>query len=394
MKIAYVTMFDATDPKNWSGLDLHIWKSLEKQGMEIELIGNLRHGRSLARRLRRLWGTRVERRTFLHFWDTATARDYAADVAERLLSTNADVVLCPSPIPLAYLNCPQPRVIWTDATFAGLSSFYPEFLPSNICSASTASGREIDRLSLDNCQLAIYSSDWAAQTAIVVHPEAARKVHVVPYGANLEAVPPDGDIDQILGRRGNKPIRLLFIGMDWIRKGGGQAVDVARELIRRGLPVELTLVGAPPPPEVRGLPFVRMAGYVDKSTADGRTRLSELFKASHFLILTSLAECCAVVLSEACAFGVPVAATDVGGMGTVIRSGINGQLFEVGSPPAQWADWIISIISQPQAYRGVATAALQSYRGRFNWDVAGASVISLMRRRLSLGPSKPAPAGI
>lgn len=383
MKIAYVTMFDANDARNWSGLDLHIWKSLEMQGIEIKLIGNLRHGRSLSRRLRKFWGTRIERRAFLHFWDTATARDYAADVADRLPQTNADVVLSPSPIPLAYLKCPQPRVLWTDATFTGLANFYPEFLPSTVCSASTTSGREIDRLSLDNCQLSIYSSDWAAQTALVANPRAAQKVHVVPYGANMEALPADQDIDGILDRRGNSSIKLLFIGMDWHRKGGDHAVSVATELSARGLPVELTVVGAPPPPEVGRLPFVRVAGYLDKSTAEGRTQLSELFRGSHFLILPSLAECCAVVLSEACAFGVPVAATNVGGMGTVIQNGVNGRLFSLNAPAAEWADWIASIAGQPDSYRQLASTAIETHKDRFNWQAASASVVSLMQRHLS-----------
>lgn len=383
MKIAYVTMFDATDAKNWSGLDLHIWKSLEMQGAQIRLIGNLRHGRSLARRLRKFWGTRVERRSFLHFWDTTTARQYAANVAERLSATDADVVLSPSPIPLAYLRCRQPRVLWTDATFAGLSATYPEFLPANVCTASVASGREIDRLSLSNCHLAIYSSDWAAQTARQAQPGAAHKVHVVPYGANVDAPRSRQEIEARLAQLGSGPARLLFIGMDWLRKGGNHAVAVAADLNARGLPAVLTLVGATPPPEVCGLPFVRVAGFLDKSTAEGQERLSSLFRASDFLLLPSIAECCAVVLSEACAFGVPVAATDVGGMRTVIQDGVNGRLFGLQAPAAAWADWIVAAIKQPWVYRQTALEAYARYRDRCNWQVAGASVISLMHRRLN-----------
>src|SRR5258705_2977640 len=111
MKIAYVTLFDATDVRNWSGTDLHIWRSLEAQGAKIELIGNLSHGRSAARKLRNLWSKYVERREVLQFWDVATSRSYCKDAEARLRDSDADIVLSPSPIALAFLDCAQPKCL-------------------------------------------------------------------------------------------------------------------------------------------------------------------------------------------------------------------------------------------------------------------------------------------
>ncbi len=61
MKIAYVSPTDATNVSNWSGLylhiyNLHIYKSLEAQGLQIELMSDLDATRSVRRDLRKAWG--------------------------------------------------------------------------------------------------------------------------------------------------------------------------------------------------------------------------------------------------------------------------------------------------------------------------------------------------
>lgn len=378
MKVAYVTIFDATDVRNWSGLDFHIWKALEAEGADIELIGNLSHGRSVGRKLRKLLGTHIERRSFLHVWDVDTARDYARDVADRVSASRPDVILSPSPIPLAYLTSSAPRVLWTDATFAGLASFYPEFLPQNVSRGTTRSGREMDRHSLRNCDLLIYSSDWAAKTARSEYPSCADKLHVVPYGANIEVRHTAVDVENWARERSGTSLRLLFIGMDWERKGGAHAVSVVAALNAKGIPAELIAVGAMPPPEVRCLPFVRALGVIDKSTIDGRDSINELLRTSHFLILPSLAECCAVVLAEACAFGIPIIATDVGGMGTIVQPEFNGRLFKLGCDTEIWVEWISATLARPAHYLEMSLSAFADYERRLNWSVAARTVLSLI----------------
>jgi glycosyltransferase involved in cell wall biosynthesis len=375
MKIAYVTLYDATDIRNWSGLDLHIWKSLEAAGAEIELIGNLHHGRSVRRKLRRFWGERFERRSFLIPWDVDTARDYAADAANRLSSIEADVVLSPSPIPLAFLKSAQPRILWTDATFAGLASFYPEFTAENVCGATTRSGHAIDRHVLKNCELAIYSSEWAAETAREAEPRYASKVRVIPFGANVEVHHSRSDVAALARARGEAPVRLLFIGVDWKRKGGDHAVAVAAELNRRGVRTELIVVGAQPEIDLASHPFVKPLGFVSKADQLGREKVNQLLSTSHFLILPSRAECCAVVLAEACAYGLPIVATRVGGMGTVVEDEVNGRLFNSTDSPEAWAAWIEWNLRASGRYAELSAAAFAQFERRLNWDAAGRSAV-------------------
>ena len=371
MKIAYVTLFDATDVQNWSGLYLHIYKALEAQGLEIELIGNLKHGPSLGRRFRKQWGTRVEKRTFLHFWDTDTARDYAADVAARLKNSTADLILSPSPVPLAYLNSPLPKVLWTDATYTALRRDYAEFREGTVSAASAKSALAIDRAVAQNCDLLLYASDWGGEWAIQDAGADPAKVATVPFGANIEVHHSAEDVARMAAARGTEKIRLLFVGVDWERKGAAKAIEVVRALRERGVDAELSLVGCAPPDGVTVPDFVHLLGFISKATEEGRSRIFDLYRDSHFLIVPTFGEAYGLVFAEASAYGMPSLSHRVGGVPTIIRDGVNGQLFELDQPVSAWADWVVSLLNQPGAMERLAVSSFHEYQTRLNWEVAG-----------------------
>ena len=70
--------------------------------------------------------------------------------------------------------------------------FYPDF--TNLCGETIRDGNRMEQLALSKCRLAIYSSEWAANTAINNYDINAAKVKVVPFGANIEC---DRGIEEI-----------------------------------------------------------------------------------------------------------------------------------------------------------------------------------------------------
>jgi glycosyltransferase involved in cell wall biosynthesis len=121
-------------------------------------------------------------------------------------------------------------------------------------------------------------------------------------------------------------------------------------------------------------------GYISTKDSTGRERLSRLFSQARFLLLPSRAECNANVFAEACAFGVPVLATQTGGVSTTVRDGVNGRTFALAAPPAVYADYIEDMLAAPIAYRELATGAYEEYRNRLNWGVAAATVMRLLEQ--------------
>ena len=93
--------------------------------------------------------------------------------------------------------------------------------------------------------MAIFASDWAASIAKDYHHIDPGKVKVVPFGANVEHNNNIQDVSYIEDRSKNV-CKLLFIGVDWKRKGGDIAFKTAEGLNKKGLKTELTVVGCEP----------------------------------------------------------------------------------------------------------------------------------------------------
>ncbi|HEX3756275.1 MAG TPA: glycosyltransferase family 4 protein, partial [Rhizomicrobium sp.] len=170
--------------------------------------------------------------------------------------------------------------------------------------------------------------------------------------------------------------RLLFVGVDWRRKGGDIALAVAEELRRRGLPAELEIVGCVPPRVVPG--FVRVHPFVSKKTLEGRALMAQLYQRSHFLLLPTRAEAYGVAFVEACAHGVPCMGSSVGGVTTIIKDGVNGRLLPLEAPPALYADRIQSLWQDPQSYRELCRSAFRTTQSRLSWTQFGNTVRGLV----------------
>lgn len=377
MKIAYVTTYDSTDIHAWSGLGSHILRALQNIGCQAEVIGGLGE-RKIWRgmsKLKEVYYARLLSRRYHKYREPAILKDYSAQVMRRLASARCDMVFSPSTLPIAYLQTEKPIVFWTDATFAGMIDFYPGF--TNLCPETIKHGNNMEQRALSKCRLAIYSSEWAAQTAIEHYDVDPAKVKVVPFGANMECDRDTSDIARIAAEKTFDVCRLLFLGVDWERKGGDQALAVASMLNQRGIKTELHVVGCPAPPGLPG--FVKSHGFISKSSEAGRQVLETLFAQSHFLILPSRAECFGVVFAEASSFGLPSLATQVGGIPTVIQDGKNGWALPVEASAATYCDCIDRYMSSAEDYRALALSSFRQYTERLNWLSAGGQVYNLLR---------------
>jgi glycosyltransferase involved in cell wall biosynthesis len=241
---------------------------------------------------------RALRKRFLRERDSIVARGYAAQVEQRLAGLEVDWIFCPGTIPIAELTGKTPVAFWTDATFAQMIDLYPEF--QSLTRRTIADGNRLEQKALDRADLAIYASDWAARSAIADYGADRAKVKVLPFGANLPVERTERDVDRIIANRRGDICRLLFVGVDWKRKGGDIAMKIAKRLQQNGVNCQLTIVGSTPEiPSSMG-DIVDVVGFVSKNTPEGRDQLEQLFASSHFLVMPSRAECFGVVFCRGC----------------------------------------------------------------------------------------------
>ncbi|MBD2064334.1 glycosyltransferase family 4 protein [Funiculus sociatus GB2-A5] len=388
MKIAYITTYDISNTSTWSknqvglaGAGSYIAKSLASQSIELDYIGCLNKNFSLLTRPKWSFYRNLLHKDYYRWAEPLVLRDYAYQISEKLFRLNSDIVLCPeNAVPIAYLECKQPIVLWTDSTLAGLINFYPYL--SNLSKETETNIYAMEKAALDRCKLVILSSEWAAETAINIYGLNPCKVKVVPWGANIGCDRTSDQIRILVESRVSSPCKLLFVGVDWYRKGGDLALEIAKSLNLMGLNTELTVVGCQPMTNEPLPGFIKSLGFIDKSSQEGKDQINKLLRESHFLILPSRAESYGHVFCEANSFGVPCLATNTGGIPTIIKENINGKTFALEANISDYCNYIVFIMENYSEYKKMAISSFEEYQSRLNWDVATQTVKQLMTELL------------
>jgi glycosyltransferase involved in cell wall biosynthesis len=377
MKLTCVSTYDARDATAFGGRCYYKLRAIHAIVEEMKFIGPLKYRiLSPVLRAKRQYYKRVAHQLYFPLRDSMLVHYYSKQITARLRTMDSDIILSPvSPgsQPVAFVECKQPIVIWTDATFAGTLDLH--YKDASICAESIKDGVENERAALDRAKLIIYYTTWAAQSAIQAYNLDPAKVAVIPPGAWLEGSPNLEEAAELVAARPSDCCRLLFIGMNWVNKGGAVALEVAKRLNTDGLRTELTIVGCTPEQLREPLPdFVRVAGYINRASQQGSEQFEALLRNSHFLLLPSRFEAMGLVFCEACAFAVPCLATDVGGIPDIVRNDVNGRLFPLNSDIAEYCKFVHDIMSDTPKYRELSLSSYNEYQRRLNTKTAAAEV--------------------
>lgn len=298
-------------------------------------------------------------------------RHLAKQINEKIAVNPVDILFSPSTIPMAMLDTNIPIIIFPDAVFAGLHNFYHTF--ANVASISVKAAHRQEKSALDRCSVAIFSSEWAARTAIENYHTAPGKVKVLPYGANIDTDLSFDQIKMIVNKKRSHTCKLLFMGVDWKRKGGDVAFAVTKYLNEHHCKAELTIIGSDPENlEKEDIPsYIRPLGFISKSTPSGKQQIQKILEESHFLLLPTEADCTPIVFAEANSWGVPCITTNVGGIPSVITNHVNGVMFATGEPVENYAAFIREYFTNYEKYTGLAYSSYNEYLKRLNWEATG-----------------------
>lgn len=357
--------------------------ALLEAGIEIDFIDDIYHKSQdtpLDMRLKDMYYQRLlkgKSGKYIPFYEPFTLKAIGKEVSDKLKGTNAEIVFSPGAIPISYLDTNLPIVMWSDATFAVMHNYYSQF--SGFCKSTVKSCHAYERNVMKRLAIAIFSSEWAAQSAIKDYGAKKEQVRIISYGANIAETRNWADIKPMIKSRGRELCRLLFIGQDWYRKGGNTAVEVAKKLKELGTPVELTIVGCNPPDGTQLPDYIKVKGFIDKSKPEGSAYIEKLYSESHFFLLPTIAECTPIVFSEANSYGMPVITTNTGGIPSVIRDEVNGKMFGNNMAPEECAAYLQNCFNEPERYDQFAESSFNEYIERLNWKVSIRKVIDCFR---------------
>ena len=365
LRVAYLTMRDPNDRRSWSGTIFQMARALENH-CDVVRVGplepfSLKLGKVIHHGIRLATG-----RNYLYTHTARVCKAAAFKAERKMADSKVDVIFAPAACGIvAHLATQLPVVYLSDTTFRLMLDYNSEF--SNLTASQICTADQLERSGIRRAQQLVYPSSWAAQSSVADYGADPSKVHVVPFGANLENLPTREE-----AIRGSAPdsCRLLFVGVNWQQKGGEIAFETLLDLERLGIPAELTIVGCEPPREVSH-PHLRIFSFLNKNDPRQRAKLDLIYRQSTFFILPTRADCFPIALCEANAYGLPVLSTQTGGVPEVVRDGVNGFLFPLEARGDQYAAKISQIHTRPESYRALRASSREEFERRLNWDAWG-----------------------
>ena len=211
----------------------------------------------------------------------------------------------------------RPVICDLDATDAQLESMAPRYFnrpPKSGLRRVLSQAQE--RLIWSSVTLFTPWSNWAADGLRAEGIDDSR-IRVAPPGISLDHWTAHHSTDT------EGPLRLLFVGGDFARKGGQMLFDVFRSFPTGELSLDIVTRE-----DVRHLPpGVRVHRAEPNSGA-----LKALYSSAELFVLPTFAECFGIAAIEAMASGLPVIMTNVGGAGDVVGGGETGWLIEPTRP--------------------------------------------------------------
>lgn len=380
MKILFLNDKDHTDVRNWSGTTAHMAQMLEDRGHQVFYIDHLTGNfflRCFYRGLGILMGKQVKANR-----EPAVLRSMARRRDREKKRYDYDLIFTPNSMCLCYLDDEKPSVFYTDATYGGMEGFYPNF--TNVSARTSRNGNFHEKMALETCTRAIYSSRWARQTAMDCYGIDGSKLEVINFGANVSGgFDAAGAAQAACARWAAREKQFLFVGVEWERKGGPKALEAVRLLADRGYAVKLAIVGCRPALTAEEMQVADVHGFLSKKDPQQAQTLQKLYEDSFLFFMPSLYECTAIVYAEAAAFGLPSVAADAGGISNMVIEGESGCLLPADAGPAQYADLLERMMGDQEAYLALCQRTQACSRRLFTWESVGERVDRVLEDAVS-----------
>ncbi|HEX8392251.1 MAG TPA: glycosyltransferase family 4 protein [Longimicrobium sp.] len=200
--------------------------------------------------------------------------------------------------------------------------------PAGLARLDYAANAVLDRAVFRAAAAVIATSRWAADDVIRAQPSLKDRVHVMPYPVPLEGFDAEW-ITERAARPAIEPVRVLFMGGDWVRKGGPQLLEAWRAggFAEHAVLDVVTNFPGVSALDAGGLRVHRgIAAYTPEWFA--RWRNADVF------VMPTRGEAFGMVYQEAAAAGLPAIGTRINAIPELVQHASTGLLVDPHDPAA------------------------------------------------------------
>jgi len=244
-----------------------------------------------------------------------------------------------------------PHFVYTDHTHLA-NLYYPGFEPGLLFSHEWI---DLERNIYRNARRTFIMSSHVRNSVVQHYACDSKTVSCVFAGCNIELRP------LLLNNDDYKNKRILFIGVDWERKGGPELIKAFKLVLKKIPDAHLTIVGSSPAVDI---PQVEVIGRLPINDIN-----RQLIRASVLCLPTKI-EPFGIVTIEAFIHKLPVVATNIGAMPDLIVDGESGRLVAPDDINAL-ADALIELLEDPEKCRRFGERGYQIVNDNYSWESVG-----------------------
>jgi glycosyltransferase involved in cell wall biosynthesis len=165
--------------------------------------------------------------------------------------------------------------------------------------------------------------------------------------------------------------KILFVGVDWERKGGPQLLEAFKQLLKKHPDARLDIVGCMPSIK---LPNVKVWGRIPIED------VKRFYETGAIFCMPSKREPFGIVYLEAMAFKLPIVALNIGALPDFVDEGETGFLLEYDDILGL-SSKLIFLIENPAICQQMGEKAYQKFLGQYNWQRSVQSIKDYMYQR-------------
>jgi glycosyltransferase involved in cell wall biosynthesis len=195
----------------------------------------------------------------------------------------------------------------------------------------------------------------------------ANKVVFAGVGSNIDTQNLSLDNDNYHNKN------ILFVGIDWKRKGGPDLLNAFQEVLKKHPDAHLTIVGSVPEHNISN------CETIGKISID---KVGKYFSKASIFCLPTTMEPFGVAFIEALYHKLPIVATNIGAIPDFVKSGENGYLVEPGDVQAL-AQSLDSLLCDPIMCKAFGQKGYARAIANYSWDKVAEKMSNAIRKTLN-----------